>query len=244
MKDLTIREKAKNFGKGLLTIGLYFLMPIFFSSVALVFIRTLNLDIENFWVNNFANLFVSLSSLAILLVMFYDRLKEEWAIFKKNKKGFLKTGAIYWICGLGIMSLTSNIIGRLIDPAGISANEAANYGIMQSIPIYAIIAIIFTGPIIEEIVFRASFKNSISNSKVFALITGLFFAAIHLMASFESFSDIATNWTQLLYIIPYGALGVSFGLAYHKTKTIFTTISFHILHNFILTTILYLSWSM
>ena len=45
---------------------------------------------------------------------------------------------------------------------------------------------------------------------------------------------MAKTFTDLLYIIPYGALGATFAYAYYKTDTVFTTVTFHIIHNTIL----------
>ena len=43
-----------------------------------------------------------------------------------------------------------------------------------------------------------------------------------------------TSLVDYLYIIPYGALGGAFALAYYETKTVFTSMSFHMIHNIIL----------
>ena len=34
-----------------------------------------------------------------------------------------------------------------------------------------------------------------------------------------------------LYIIPYGVLGGAFAIAYSKTESVFTSMTFHMLHN-------------
>ena len=41
----------------------------------------------------------------------------------------------------------------------------------------------------------------------------------------------ASSLVDYLYIIPYGALGAAFAMAYSKTKTIYTSMSLHIMHN-------------
>ena len=64
------------------------------------------------------------------------------------------------------------------------------------------------------------------------------------MVSFLAFgiahvSSMATTWVDWLYVIPYGTLGGAFAIAYYKTDTIFTSMSYHMLHN-VLTFILIL----
>ena len=56
---------------------------------------------------------------------------------------------------------------------------------------------------------------------------------MHLLAYFDTMADIASSWQQLLYIIPYGALGVVFGLTYIKTNNIYSAIMIHMLQNII-----------
>jgi len=36
---------------------------------------------------------------------------------------------------------------------------------------------------------------------------------------------------DLVYIVPYGALGFAFALSYDKTKTIYSSIAMHMIHN-------------
>ena len=46
--------------------------------------------------------------------------------------------------------------------------------------------------------------------------------------------DSAKTFIDILYIIPYGALGGAFALAYYDTDTIFTSMTMHMIHNLIL----------
>ena len=48
-----------------------------------------------------------------------------------------------------------------------------------------------------------------------------------------------TSPIDLVYLIPYSALGIAFALLYHKTNNIFSTITMHAMHN-LLAVILYL----
>ena len=59
---------------------------------------------------------------------------------------------------------------------------------------------------------------------LFILISFLLFGEAHVINSANSIIDY-------LYIIPYGVLGGAFALAYSKTESVFTSMTFHMLHN-------------
>jgi len=240
MDKITFKDRVIALGKGFLTLFIFYFSTLLIYYILSIFIESFNINIENFWLKNIFNSLASIISLLLFLLIFKKQLKEDWKIYKENKQECNKIGKSYWLYGLIIMVVSNLIIGTF-DASGISANEAGNRSIITNIPIFAAISMIITGPIIEELVFRAGFKNAFKNAKPFAIFTGLLFGLVHLLASFDSFSDILTNWSQLLYIIPYSALGIMFGIAYFKTNTIFTTIRYHIIHNAITIGMLFLA---
>ena len=82
-------------------------------------------------------------------------------------------------------------------------------------------------PIIEELIFRKAFRDAIKGKWPFILISGLVFGLMHVLGN-------VSNWVDVLYIIPYGALGSAFAMSYYKTDTVFTPIAFHMFHNIVL----------
>ena len=159
--------------------------------------------------------------LAILILIFRKRLKKDFIDFDKNYQKYLSFGFKAWFAGLVVMSISNNIIYRFMD---IPANQQANELILSNFPIYAVISIVVCGPFIEEMVFRLSFKEHIKNKYVFLILTTLIFAGIHIIPSMKS-------PIELLYLIPYGALALSFGITVQKTDNIFTTVLIHTFHN-------------
>ena len=85
----------------------------------------------------------------------------------------------------------------------------------------------FIAPFNEEIVFRKTLKDVFKNKWVFAFLSFLLFGGAHVIGE-------ATTLIDYLYIIPYGALGGAFALAYHDTDTIFTSLTLHMVHNLVL----------
>ena len=95
---------------------------------------------------------------------------------------------------------------------------------ISSLPWLMLINAGLIAPCIEELIFRKSFKKTFPNKWLFIIISSLVFGSLHVLPSM-------TSPVELLYVIPYGALGASFACMYQKTDTIFTSIAMHIFHN-------------
>lgn len=167
--------------------------------------------------------------LLILVLIYRKELKVEWKKFKDNFMSNMDIGIKYWLLGLFLM-MVSNLIINLVLGAGGAENEKAVQQMITSLPWLMLISAGLIAPITEEIVFRKCFKNAFVNKWLFIILSGLIFGALHVVTSF-------TNPLQLLYIIPYGSLGLSFAIMYNKTNTVCTSIAMHMLHNITLTII-------
>ena len=122
--------------------------------------------------------------------------------------------------------MASNLVINSL-AGGVAGNEQTVQSMISSLPWLMLINAGILAPINEEIIFRKSFKNVIKNKWIFVLVSGFVFGLMHVLGNVNS-------WIDVLYIIPYGALGGAFAYAYHKTDTIFTPISFHMFHNIVL----------
>ena len=119
------------------------------------------------------------------------------------------------------MIISNLVIGNFI---GMPVNEEINQSLLIKLPVYSFITMIMIAPIIEELMTRVILKKYF-NKYVYATLSGLFFGSLHLLS--------ITSLIEVLYIIPYGALGFFFALMYSKTENIWTSITFHSLHNLI-----------
>ena len=128
--------------------------------------------------------------------------------------------------------MISNLIIVFLFLKGIAPNEEANREMLRNYPLYMIFAVTILAPICEELMFRLSFKNVFKNRLVYILFTGISFGAMHLLAN--------TSLIELLYIIPYSALGIAFSAICYDTDNIYSSIIAHIMHN-TLTVLLLLS---
>ena len=109
----------------------------------------------------------------------------------------------------------------------INANQEANIELLNNMPLIEFICAVLFAPIIEELIFRRSFKNISSNKHIYAITSGLIFALLHVTSSLTD----NTSLIMLIYLIPYGALGIAFGYAYRKTNNIYGTMIMHSFHN-------------
>lgn len=171
--------------------------------------------------------FSNICLLIILFIIFRKEIIKEWNLFKGKLMDNIDTGVKFWFIGL-ICMVISNLIISTVFKGGQAGNEEAVQKMISALPWLMLIDAGLLAPFIEEIVFRKTFKNVFSNKWLFILSSGLVFGAVHVIGN-------VTNWTDVLFIIPYSSLGLAFAASYYKTETIFTPITMHIFHNTILT---------
>lgn len=192
------------------------LIYIFFPSIFTMFFTT-NIYSKKYMLF----LLISYMLLTIYFLIIYKNDLKEY--IKKFKLKNIPIILIYWIIGFVFMMISNYIINYLIIPNGLSNNEAGNRELLfNNKLIYSTILCIFI-PILEEITFRLEFKKNIKNKKVFLLISSITFALLHILST--------TKLIELLYIIPYLILGITFSKIYLKTDNLLSSIIAHILHN-------------
>ena len=220
--------KEINIKKFLIGLGLILSYILVIPGITITIFKILNLDIQNQIIYTILNLTVYLLSTIVLVIIYRKDLIKEAKLFKENLKENLSIGFKYWICAFIFMIIT-NLIAIALN-SNIAANEEQNRMVINTFPILSIISMVFIGPFIEELLFRKGFKDVTKNENLYCFISGLLFGAAHLISSFSS-GDIISNLGELLFILPYGGIGFFFAKAYYKTNTIFTSTTFHIIHN-------------
>ncbi len=202
----------------------------FLKGILIVFSYILLIAILSILFSFFKNLklinFTIYFSCAILYSIIYLKdLINDFKDFKNNYKTIIKTTFKYWLIGFIIMIISSIIIAFL--KIEINANQEANIELLNNMPLIEFICAVLFAPIIEELIFRRSFKNISSNKHIYAITSGLIFALLHVTSSLTD----NTSLIMLIYLIPYGALGIAFGYAYRKTNNIYGTMIMHSFHN-------------
>ncbi len=158
-----------------------------------------------------------------LIMMYRQDLKRDFKDFIKNYRNYIDENLKYWIIGLAIMTV-GNLLISLLTPVKMASNEEAVRTLLTKSPIYMFFGTTIFAPFVEETIFRKAFRELFNSKWVYVIMSGLVFGSLHVIMSLQ-------NVYELLFIIPYGALGASFAYLYYKTKNIFNPIIMHAIHN-------------
>lgn len=156
----------------------------------------------------------------IVSFLLISRDKQFWNVFK-GEKASIGVSIGWGVIGFFLVFFGQTIgayIERLLGIDMVSENTQSIMDITKVAPIM-IIAIVFLGPVLEELVFRRVIFGSIIQNYNFwiaSVISAIVFAAIHM---------------DFTHILLYTICGMIFAFLYHKTKRIITPIIAHILLN-------------
>lgn len=175
----------------------------------------------------FKQIYLIFYEIGLTLIIVYIYRKDFIPNFKeffKNIKKFLSKYIRYWYLILVLM-IISNYIITMFTTTLTSQNQQAVIDSFKRFPIYTIMLTVLTAPVLEELVFRLSFRKIFAHTDIlFIIFSGLFFGGMHVLGSLENLID-------LLFIIPYSIPGFVFAYLYTKSKNIFVPISLHFIHN-------------
>ncbi len=161
--------------------------------------------------------------ICMLFFIYRKSIKDAFKDYINNFKSYIKKYMEYWSLAFGLM-IISNVVITFILPNSIANNQEAINSIFKIAPIYIIISSVLFAPIVEEFIFRFSLRNIFKSDKVFIIISGFVFGALHVVSAFQS-------WADLAYIITYAIPGFVFAKALVDSKNIFVPISLHMFHN-------------
>ena len=211
----------KTFIKNLIVIFLFFL-----SSELLVLPLTLfHIDISQMSLlgKSVYLIITQIIYMVFLISLYFNDFKIFIRDYRSHAKKYISFGFRWWFVGYVIMA-ASNLLILILTPNSMAGNEQGIRELFKTVPLYMCVSTILYAPIVEEITFRGAIKNLIKNPLLYIIISGFFFGFLHVFSSFDSL------W-NLLYLIPYCALGCIFAYAYHKTKNLLVPISMHMFHN-------------
>lgn len=203
------------------SLGMIFLV-LFFSSI---FFTILNINLDTITDKEYI-FYLTLSNITLIVIyilIYRKTLVKDFKNFTKDLTTNLETAIKYWLIGFIIM-VVSNLIITYILNKGIAGNEQDVRAYIDSFPLFMLFNTVIYAPLTEELTFRKSIKDAISNKWLYILTSGLVFGMLHI-------ASYITTPIDLVYLIPYGALGISFAMLYYKTDNIFSTISMHAMHN-------------
>lgn len=223
---------------------LFFYLPLYFifaryiiSFIFGLLIHLCHWQIQPQLIDPWFNLFYDTILTIIGIFIFRHYLKESL----KKMKGRWKS-TLLWSLTTGFVLLLavnylSSLAVMLIGPDNSSANQDAVTMMTQLAPLQMIVASVGLAPILEELVFRVGiFQLFYDKSRVLAyLVSGLCFGFVHISQGLLS-GDLG----QLLYLVPYGLLGLVFCWIYEKRQSIFAPMLIHGANN--LFSMLFILW--
>lgn len=215
--------RLKNVLKGLFVILLYFFVSLFKDLPLLL--MGFHYDSLSVFGKEFYSIFIEVLLICSIFLTFKDEFKKAFIDLRENHLKYFTGNFKYYIAGVIIMMLANSLI--LILGGDSSDNETAIRGQFASYPIFTFISAVFLAPILEESVFRLSFRNIFKNNILFIFTSGVIFGGLHLTGMLDS------N-LFFLYLVAYSSMGVVFAYILTKTNNIFVTIGFHFMHNGIL----------
>lgn len=202
----------------------------FFSSLwQLIGLKIFNYDVNNLTDFNTIVLttFSEVITLIILIIIYRKELKNDFKSLKNNFNKNMDITVKSWLIGLLIMFVSNIIIGLFVSKAT-AGNEENVQTLIKASNYLSIFTFGIVGPIVEELVFRKSFREVFKKGWLFILVSGLVFGGLHVVLSLTSLWD-------LFYLIPYCSLGIAFGYIYVKTDNIYYSMFIHIFHNVLFT---------
>ena len=223
-------EKKKNYDLKNMIIGICVILLYFIGSAYTYdFIELFGIDYNN--LNIIAKqIYLIIYQIVLTLIIIYIYRHDFIPNFKDFKNKFsiyFNKYFKYWFLMYGLM-IISNIIITFFTTIDISNNQQSIIDTLSQAPFYTIIITMFIAPILEELVFRLSFKKMFSHTNfLFIFFSGFVFGLIHVLSSLDSLIN-------LLFIIPYSIPGFMFAYLYTKSENIFVPIGLHFFHNSIM----------
>lgn len=218
-----MKNYIKRILKGIAVILIFYFSTLFQYIPIILFKMDINKMKGNYSLAVLLSVFSALCVSILIIIIYRKELVNEFKKFKNNFSSCIDTGVACWILGLIIM-VVSNVVISYFFKAGGAKNEEAVQTLISAAPIYMALDVCLLAPFNEEMVFRKALRDITFNKYLFIFLSFLIFGGAHVIGS-------ATSIVDYLYIIPYGVLGGMFAYAYTKTDTIFTTITFHMIHN-------------
>ncbi len=217
------KTRLKNFIKGFSIVLLYFLVSFFRTAP----LTLLNIDYDSMSIlaKECYNLATELALIAVIVIVFFKQYKAAWNDLKKNHRKYFSDNLRLYLLGV-ILMMSANALIAVLGGA-MSENESSIRDQFAVAPIYTYISAVFLAPILEESIFRLSFRNMFENNFLFIVISGVVFGGLHLISGVSM--DLL-----FLYVIAYCSFGVIFAYMLTKTNNIFVSTGFHLMHNGIL----------
>lgn len=199
-------------------ILLYFIWPYFMNAI----INMAHIQGE---LALYMQLIADFLLLGLIIFIYSHNLKEDAHKLKTNFKKYATKSLIIFAVGLALYTISSLIIVTLF-PNIESDNTSSLLNIFNKQPILLFISTVFYYPIIEELVFKRTFKGIINNKWAFIIITAILNASFEVLLSYN-------NLINIINIIPSFILYATYSYMYYESDNIIIPIAYRMLYNLI-----------
>ncbi len=202
----------------IIVLVLYFLYPYFlgFLLPSVVDSNTIQIIIRSLF---------DIIFIAVLFILYKKELKKEWNKFKKRPVKTILISLGFFLLGFILMPLSTMLIYNLTGGATTSSHSQVGISTLwPASPLYAVWLTFIVSSFTDEIAFRKTFKNIISNKVLYVIISSLVYG-------FYMIGYTATSLNDVLCIIPYALFGAAIAVSYVKTETIVSPIFIRIVYS-------------
>lgn len=197
---------------------LYFIWPYFISAI----LSTLNISGD---LSLYVRLFANFLLMFMIIAIYFNGIKDDFNKLKKNFKKLYLKGAKIFIVGIILYTIVTALIVIFI-PSLTNDNANSLLNIFDKTPFLLLISTVFYYPIVEELVFKKTFKDFLKKKWPFIIITATINGSFEIMLSY-------TTAVNLINIIPavifYGILSY----VYYDTDNVLVSISYRMIYNLI-----------
>lgn len=190
----------------------------------------LKIDINKITANQaiYLSLYATLTILLIYILIYKEDIKKDMKKFKNNLWESLNNGLGAWFMGFVFMFMANTFITSFFSIT--SGNENIVRAMIKINPSIMLLYAGILAPINEELVFRKAIRDIMGDKYkvLFIIISGLIFGYLHV-------TNLDVNIYNILFIIPYGILGMALAYTYRETDSIITPILIHMFHNIAVT---------
>ena len=204
------------------------LLIAIFCLIGIIIIPSILVAILNRYIKNemLCLVIADLMFIALLVFIFYKDLKVEFKTYFSDFKNMFKNSFKIYILGYMGMLFFNVLIAIVLKD--ISSNESQVRELLYNNTVLTLFSIAIIAPLSEELVFRKSLAPLLKNKWIYVVISGLLFGGAHLLTNIL---NDAFSLKDLMYILPYGCLGASFALMDYNSKSTFSSIVIHSMHN-------------
>lgn len=214
-------EKNQSYMKlftSICVIVLYFIWPYFVNSILSLLGIKEPLSV-------YLTLVADFILMIVIISIYFDGLRNDFKNLRNDFKKLILKGGKIFLVGFLLYTLVSSIFVILV-PNAVNDNANSLLNVFDKSPVFLFIITMFYYPIIEELVFKKTFKDVLKNKWFFIITTAIINASFEVVLSYQ-------NIYNLVNIIPTAVFYGMLSYIYYETDNIFVSMGYRMIYNLI-----------